>query len=77
MIISDTNDHEKIANDFYYFYKFQNIRLEQNEKFSLPIYSMEVPYRDIYHCRIDHNKPTDEEMNSNTTEISPIDNFSI
>lgn len=84
VIVSDTNDHEKINNDFH-FYKFQNIRLKQNEKFSLPIFSMELPYKDIYHCQIDPNKLTDEEKKkemdynnyTNTSEVSSIHHFSI
>lgn len=68
VIISDTNDHEQINNEFYS-YKFQNIRLEHNEKVSLPIFNMQLPYKDICHCQINRNKPIDEEekkeMNNN------------
>lgn len=58
LLSSDDDDHNQgnNTNDDFYLYKFQKIRLEQNEKISLPIFDMQVPYKDVYHCQIDPRK---------------------
>jgi hypothetical protein len=49
------------TNDDFYLYKFQHVLLEKNERLSLPIFDMQVPYKDVYHCKIDpENQPNDE-----------------
>lgn len=61
---NDDDDNKGNINEDFYLYKFQQIRLEQNEKISLPIFDMQIPYRDVYHCQIDPKKLVDDEKKS-------------
>ena len=38
--------------DDLHLYEFKNVFLEKKERLVLPIFDVEVPYKDVYHCKI-------------------------
>jgi hypothetical protein len=42
----DTND------DDLHLYEFKNVLLKKNERLMLPIFDIEIGYKDVYHCKI-------------------------
>ncbi|CAF0849044.1 unnamed protein product [Didymodactylos carnosus] len=42
--------------DDLHLYEFKNILLQEKERILLPIFDIEVPYKDVYHCKIDQNQ---------------------
>ncbi|CAF1405098.1 unnamed protein product, partial [Rotaria sp. Silwood1] len=67
-VVVPTDDEDVIinhdANDDFHLYKFHDVLLEQNEKLSLPIFDIEIPYKDIYHCKINPNKESTKHSDS-------------
>ncbi|UJR35070.1 hypothetical protein I4U23_027846 [Adineta vaga] len=41
--------------DDLHLYEFKNVLLEKKERLILPIFDIEIPYKDVYHCKIDSN----------------------
>ena len=66
MVPSDDKDMHmsQITNDDFHLYKFHDIMLEQNEKLSLPVFDIELPYKDIYHCKISSDHQSIKTENS-------------
>ncbi|CAF1347834.1 unnamed protein product [Didymodactylos carnosus] len=65
---TDDDENENAGqntNDDFLLYKFQHVLLEKKEKILLPIFDIQVPYKDIYHCKID---PTKQLINAATAE---------
>ncbi|CAF0872030.1 unnamed protein product, partial [Didymodactylos carnosus] len=58
--ISDNEDAtdgaDVVAVDDLHLYEFKNILLQEKERILLPIFDIEVPYKDVYHCKIDPNQ---------------------
>jgi hypothetical protein len=50
---SGLDDTQQDANvDDLHLYEFQNISLHKKERLTLPIFDIEIPYKDVYHCKI-------------------------
>jgi hypothetical protein len=50
---SGIDDTQQDANvDDLHLYEFQNISLHKKERLTLPIFDVEIPYKDVYHCKI-------------------------
>lgn len=39
--------------DDLHLYEFKNISLNKKERLMLPMFDVEIPYKDVYHCKID------------------------
>jgi hypothetical protein len=51
---SGPDDTQQDANvDDLHLYEFKNILLQKKERLMLPIFDIEIPYKDVYHCKID------------------------
>ena len=48
----DNNQQDTNVDDLH-LYEFQNILLEKKERVMLPIFDVELDYKDAYHCKID------------------------
>ncbi|CAF2995281.1 unnamed protein product, partial [Rotaria sp. Silwood2] len=57
----DTNESNNASDDFH-LYRFHNVLLEQKEKVLLSVFDIEVPYKDLYQCKINGTKRSDELM---------------
>lgn len=49
----DTTEDTNV--DDLYLYEFKNVLLEKKERLVLPIFDVELPYKDVYHCKIESN----------------------
>ena len=58
--LEEDKDTKDESNDDFDLYQFRNVRLEQNERISLPIFDMHVPYKDVYHCKINPKERANE-----------------
>jgi hypothetical protein len=38
--------------DDLHLYEFKNIVLQRQERLTLPIFDVEIPYKDVYHCKV-------------------------
>ena len=38
--------------DDLHLYEFKNVLLKKKERLMLPIFDIEIPYKDVYHCKI-------------------------
>jgi hypothetical protein len=38
--------------DDLHLYEFKNVLLQKKERLMLPIFDIEIPYKDVYHCKI-------------------------
>ncbi|CAF3344794.1 unnamed protein product [Rotaria sp. Silwood2] len=48
------SDSQQDANvDDLHLYEFKNVLLQKKERLMLPIFDIEIPYKDVYHCKID------------------------
>jgi len=51
---SGPDDTQQDANvDDLHLYEFKNVLLQKKERLMLPIFDIEIPYKDVYHCKID------------------------
>jgi hypothetical protein len=60
----EDDDRKQDTNDDFHLYKFQHVLLEKDERLSLPIFDMQVPYKDVYHCEIDPENQSNEKKKS-------------
>ncbi|CAF0882267.1 unnamed protein product [Adineta steineri] len=70
--ISIPDDTSQDVNvDDLHLYEFKNILLQKKERLMLPIFDIEIPYKDIYHCKI--NSLQSEYMHSGYGEKKPFE----
>ena len=48
----DDDPPEETNVDDLHLYDFKNIFLQKKERLMLPIFEIEIPYKDVYHCKI-------------------------
>lgn len=47
------NDNQQDTNvDDLHLYEFKNILLKKKERLMLPIFDLEIAYKDVYHCKV-------------------------
>ncbi|CAF1322405.1 unnamed protein product [Rotaria sordida] len=71
--------------DDLHLYEFKNVLLQKKERLMLPIFDIEIPYKDVYHCKIDtsqseytyyeHGEKKDFEEVWHSVEFENISNF--
>ncbi|CAF5100115.1 unnamed protein product, partial [Rotaria sp. Silwood1] len=71
--------------DDLHLYEFKNVLLQKKERLMLPIFDIEIPYKDVYHCKIDatrtenifygHDEKKDFEEVWHSVEFENISNF--
>ncbi|CAM4788218.1 unnamed protein product [Rotaria magnacalcarata] len=49
--VPDDSQQDTHVDDLH-LYEFKNILLRKKERLMLPIFDIEIPYRDVYHCKI-------------------------
>lgn len=52
----DDDDEENNANNDFHLYQFRNISLKKKEKLLVPVFDIEIPYREFYRCKIDQTQ---------------------
>ena len=50
------DEEENVENNDFHFYQFHHISLKKKEKLLLPVFNVEIPYKDFYRCIIDRTK---------------------
>ena len=48
----DTQTQQDTNTDDLHLYEFKNVLLQKKERLMLPIFDIEIPYKDVYHCKI-------------------------
>ncbi|CAF4416511.1 unnamed protein product [Rotaria socialis] len=57
--VPDDSQQDTHVDDLH-LYEFKNILLQKKERLMLPIFDIEIPYRDVYHCKIGTAKSTND-----------------
>ncbi|CAF0887173.1 unnamed protein product [Adineta ricciae] len=57
--------------DDLHLYEFKNVLLEKQERLVLPIFDVELPYKDVYHCKIESNST--QYSNTSSAENKPYE----
>jgi hypothetical protein len=65
--IPDLPQSDTDADDLH-LYEFKDVLLQKKERLMLPIFDLEVSYKDIYHCRIDASQSQMARVYSGYTE---------
>lgn len=82
---TDISDASQVDNDGddLHLYEFKNVLLQKKERLIVPIFDIELPYKDVYHCEIkgvgndiyygQYREPKDfEEVNRNDLSIHSV-----
>ncbi len=48
----DTQSQQDTNTDDLHLYEFKNVLLQKKERLMLPIFDIEIPFKDVYHCKI-------------------------